>query len=560
MAKYHDRRGRPPGAALAAPAAAPPDADALVARVLDAPNLARLVPRLAPETLHHLIQHGGLAACGELVAAATPRQLTSLLDLDLWRHARPGRDEQFDADRFGEWVEVLVDTGEAVAARVVASLDEHLVVAGLSRYVRVFDVATFEPTASSDDEPAEAVVRPRGAYDAEIGGYLVSAIRPDAWDGIVALLTALEEAHADRFHALMRGCRGLSDSAPEVDGLDALLMTPAQWFHDVAADRDQRRSQQGYSTPADARAFLALARDRRRPTDTASSANSNPIAVAYFRAADETVAAPPPDASAPHGLLHAAANPDDSADNDDGNAALVDLLADAGLMPSRPRALLQAPPGEPSRLTRLRPLMEHVRETHDEAYFTRTRELAFLANTLMAGCPVQSRPFTAQEAADAAAAICNLGLEDEGDAVSVDYLVRHDLVSAFEAGWAVLHEDVTLAVTGQLIATLADLRCADAAIQRELNALRRQLVKQRRAGTPWLAREALEVLAMLDTPAWASLVGLLGECPVMAATLRATLHGRTGAISATAFEFIATKSQIGEIREFMDKLPDTLSR
>ena len=44
--------------------------------------------------------------------AATPEQLTSVLDLDLWRHAQPGRDEQFDADRFGEWLEVLVDTGE----------------------------------------------------------------------------------------------------------------------------------------------------------------------------------------------------------------------------------------------------------------------------------------------------------------------------------------------------------------------------------------------------------------------------------------------------------------
>ena len=49
---------------------------------------------------------------------------------------------------------------------------------------------------------------------------------------------------------------------------------------------------------------------------------------------------------------------------------------------------------------------------HDEtAYLTRSRELAFLANTLLAGSSVQSRPFTPQEASDAAACICNLGLE-----------------------------------------------------------------------------------------------------------------------------------------------------
>ena len=87
--------------------------DDRLARLLDSSFLARVVPHLAPETLHQLIQYRGLDACGELVTSATPAQLTSLLDLDLWRHAEPGRDEQFDVDRFGEWLEVLVDTSDA---------------------------------------------------------------------------------------------------------------------------------------------------------------------------------------------------------------------------------------------------------------------------------------------------------------------------------------------------------------------------------------------------------------------------------------------------------------
>ena len=57
-----------------------------------------------------------------------------------------------------EWIEVLVDAGNSVAARTVAALDEHLMIVGLSRYLRVFDPGTFEPTASSDDEPMD---RPR---------------------------------------------------------------------------------------------------------------------------------------------------------------------------------------------------------------------------------------------------------------------------------------------------------------------------------------------------------------------------------------------------------------
>src|SRR5207247_8730295 len=129
--------------------------DHRLARLLDTPFLARVVPHLAPETLHQLIHYRGLEACGELVTSATPAQLTSLLDLDLWRRAQPGRDEQFNVDRFGEWLEVLADTGDSVAARTVAALDKHLVIVGLCRYLRVFDPGIFEPTAQSDDEPMD---------------------------------------------------------------------------------------------------------------------------------------------------------------------------------------------------------------------------------------------------------------------------------------------------------------------------------------------------------------------------------------------------------------------
>src|SRR6185436_692613 len=130
-------------------------------------------------------------------------------------------------------------------------------------------------------------------------------------------------------------------------------------------------------------------------------------------------------------------------------------------------------------------------------------ELAFLANTLLAGCSVQSRPFTPEEASDAAACICNLGLEcwpgqlpaatvgAQAAALLPDaFLLDHDLVMAFEAGWSVLYRDVSLFVADQLIATLTNLPDLDADTRRELRALARVLVKQRAAGTPWLSRAA----------------------------------------------------------------------
>ena len=139
-----------------------------LARLLDSPQLARIVPQLAPETLHQLIRHNGLDVCAEIVALATPAQLASVLDLDLWRSARPGLDERFDPERFGEWVELLVDAGDAVAARIVAAMDEHLVVAGLSKYIRVFDpaaVVTFD-----EGEPAEIQPPFAGAQRSRVRG------------------------------------------------------------------------------------------------------------------------------------------------------------------------------------------------------------------------------------------------------------------------------------------------------------------------------------------------------------------------------------------------------
>ena len=530
--------------------------DHRLARLLDTPFLARIVPHLAPETLHQLIQYRGLDACGELVTAATPAQLTSLLDLDLWRRTKPDRDEQFDVDRFGEWLEVLVDTGESVAARTVATLDTHLVIAGLSRYVRVFDPGTFEPHETSDDEAMDRHEKmnsetSRDVVECEVGGYLLRGRRTDAWDAIVALLVTLDTEHNHCFHAVMQGCRRLSNSTPEIDGLDDLLTASEQYLYDVALERQRRRSRHGYATQTDARAFLELARQARQK----AIPSVNVIATAYFRAAEEELGDAATDVPA---------RGDDSIPTE--IEAIVELLTQA-VMPEPPRALLEAAGADPRavRFPLLRRLMEYLLHHDEAAYLTRSRELAFLANTLQAGASVQRRTFTPQEASDAAASICNLGLEcwpasSEGTPIHADtFLVDHDLVGTFEVGWLVLYEDVSLFAADQLIAALADLRCADADIARGLYALRRQLATQRAAGTPWLARDAADVLARIDAIAWISVVGLLDECPIVPETITAVVERRKTPVSPTAFEFISSPAQIGHIRLFMRRLPGLLS-
>ena len=541
-----------------------------LARLLDTPHLTRVVPHLPPDTLHQLIRHYGLESCGEIVASATPNQLTTLFDRDLWRSARPGHEEHFDVDRFGEWLELLADEGGTGAARAVTAMDDHVMTAGLSRYIRVFDPATIAESTSSDGEPIDIAVTPHQGEECEVGGYLVRAIRADGWDAIVAVLVALVAEAPGRFHAVMGECRRLSDSTPEIDGLDDLLRAPEQLLHDVALDRERRRSQQGYITPADAGAFLLMARRPQRQAPGEPSVN--PIVAAYFRAADDTVASGDDVAlDLTRGTL---APPIAGPGVAEAFDALIDVLATAGLVPQRPRALLEGAHPEAERLARIRALMEYVRDRDDPKYIVRSQELAFLANALMAGCSIQSRSFTPQEASDAAASVCNLGLEywtshrrdphapptlDVEVALPGTFLIDHDLVSVFEVGWTVLYENVSMFVAERLLVALSDLKCSDADIQEELGTLRIELTRQCQAGTPWRARNAFDVIATLDMPAWVSVLGLLDECPVLPAALTATLERRTGAISPTEFEFIATGSQLGNVREFMARILDILS-
>jgi hypothetical protein len=520
-----------------------------IARGPDAAQLARAVPHLAPEMLHALVRHQGLDAAGDLVAAATPAQLTAVFDIDLWRPSPSGRDERFDADRFGEWVEALVESDERLAARTIAALGEDLVITGLSRYVRVFDPAAIAIPMGDDEEIDFGLPSPSGP-SREVGGYLVRARRTDAWDAIVTLLFALAEHHPDRFHGVMHGCRRLSNSAPEIDGLDDLLVEPEQVLHDVAVERELRRSKQGYVAAADARAFLKMARSRNR--QTGPSRPLNPIAVSHLRASEDNAQPDESNPERPDVSVQGGATEDREAVE-----AVVALLEDAGLMQGRPKALLPGAAAEPQRPMRMEALLRQIAATDEAAFAARTGELAFLANVLVAGGSIQARAFTPQEASEAAIAICNLGIEQWP--VPDSFLAANDLVAPFEAGWAMLHE-LGLSVARQLVDVLAVLHCADADIHAELQSLRRELVRQCENGTPWRAQGALEVLAMLDMPVCVSLQALLGECPVFPDALTAILERRKGSISATAFEFISTDRQIQQVRDFAGTLLDALTR
>jgi hypothetical protein len=498
----------------------------LLVRLLNTPDLAKIVPHLEPQLVHRVIEVYGLEDCAELVALATPEQISRVLDLDLWRGRAPGADERLDADRFGTWLEVLMESGAAVAAEKIIRLDLELVTAGLARHIAVFGSAAVSSYTTLDGElvPGREL---SGDLGCEIGGCLIKARRTAAWDAIVELLAFLDAEHPDYFARLMRGCVELSNGAREPDGFHNLLENADQDMFDLECARETRRDEQGYVSPAQARAFLQAGRALRFDGDPPPA---SPIARAYFQAIEPAPDEPSPDLA-----------PDVSPD---AVAEVVDVLREAGVFAAAPRGLLESGNAGESRLG----LIQDFVESHASS----AAELAYLANTLIAGCSVQARAFTPQEASEAAAAICNLGLENWPERWP-----DRDLMTAFQVGWTLLYRDVCLFTAKRLINIVADIQCADRDIQLRLNGLRHELTRHVRDGAPWRARDPLDVIVMLDALSWAGLSALIDECPVLHAAVGAS-HRRCRAIDPADFEFIARNEQIAAIHEFLESVPSRL--
>jgi hypothetical protein len=67
-------------------------------------------------------------------------------------------------------------------------------------------------------------------------------------------------------------------------------------------------------------------------------------------------------------------------------------------------------------------------------------------------------------------------------------------------------------------------------------------------------------VATLDTRAWAVLLALFDECPVLHAGVGTARNPRTLSVSVTDFEFFSEKGQIASVHEFLRSLPETLRR
>lgn len=496
------------------------DTRSLLYRILESPEQISALQQLPPPALTRLIHHVGLEDAGELVALATTQQLARLFDEDLWRSTRPGREERFDAERFGLWLEVLLEMGADRAAARLAEMDEDFVTFAVSGQVLVLDmdVLTMERLHAGEGREDEALVDKalESSLSHELDRFLLIARRPESWDAVLAVLVALDEAHHELLMRLLeRCCHQASELIEDNGGLYAVLTTAEQLETDVAQAREERREREGFVAPADAAAFLGLARSGRVGDD--------PITRGYAQAQRVAARTPPPGVEGARPGQPSPATP------------LVHLLQEAQVLTAQPPvALLGAGGGTGTQAsaTALREALDWLQGEAPESFSRCMGELGYLANVLVSGCSHAGQPLRALEAAQVAIAACNLGLEEHPGAGEL--LAREGLVPSFGRGWRVLHEDVVMRNARAFEAVLS-LRIP--AGRAEATRTRAGFARDLAAGRPWSSRRRWVHLApFLSKAAFAAMRELVDECPA--------LNG----------VFLATRAQVEEARRRVQEL------
>jgi len=510
-----------------------PSATDLLTRILDQPELVAAVRRLEPHALGRLIDHIGLEDAGELVGLASTRQLERIFDDDLWHADRPGQEERFDPDRFGLWLEVMLEAGEPFAAQKLTELPEDLVLLALHAHVLVIDIdATAIEMSSRFDEDDYLLEK---ALDScaylELDSYRVIARRQDGQDAVFAVLTALDQDH---FETLIDWLERLAAiDADEIDdegGLYEVLTREETLEVDAAADREDRRTAEGFVPPAAAHAFLTLARTTALEVlETEDSDPTTRMVFRQFERAAQRRAAP---------KATARRRPEPAARS---VKALMSLLAEADVLPtsavSAPAALPTGGP-ESNDHDDLRSALADLQDRDATLHTQRITEVGYLANLLVSGCPLDGRAMRPVEAAEATMATCNLGLDHllahhGAGRTACEVLEAHSAVQLFRLGWHLLARDVAMPAARWLLHALdGPPDPLNGASGRTAETLAQRLRVATRAGHPWTERDALEALTPWIGPALPTVLALLDACPTLLSE------------DAAARRFIATPTDV----------------
>lgn len=393
----------------------------LVRKILDNPNLPAYIAHLESPILNRLINYVGKEDAQELIAHATPEQVKDLIEVDVFSNSAPGREEQFDPDRFLEWLVLFEDLGPGFLAEKVVGLGEGILALTLDKHVVVVDVTRVGVT----DNHFEAVAIETFA------NYGVLPKDEDSWPQLREILTLVWDADPDFIETVLARCcqrRSLMSEQTHIAGNDTLDV-------DVAFEREGSRRAKGFVTPLSAAVFLGEAKGASIE-DLLIGVTYDPVTAMHLRAIRAQRAA--------RGEVHQrSADQREMAKSDAEPGNIEDLLVEAKVLrPSAATSLLSGPRRETD--LELRSLMRALGDRDHEALEQRFDEILFLANTLVAGTSFQGRVFTEAEAVQCVYATANLGItfcreeepfDDDSTMLRTFLEMPPGLIKAFRIGY-----------------------------------------------------------------------------------------------------------------------------
>ncbi len=256
-----------------------PQATRVLNQVLATPELVTTVQALPPDRLGALVHHIGLEDASELVALATTEQLIGLFDDDLWISGDEVS-EQFDAQRFVLWLEVLFEAGESVVVERLSELPTELLCVAVSKLAYVLDLDALMNDTEVDERHLERVERALSASASEEWEEFRLMDRGlRGFDVLVSGLFALDTEHHAVLRAVLERCCDLTAfEVEEHGGLVKSLSRLQAAEESLRGDRQERRTERGFVSLADARAFMRVVTH-----ELSYETGRDPITHAYFR-------------------------------------------------------------------------------------------------------------------------------------------------------------------------------------------------------------------------------------------------------------------------------------
>ncbi|MBF0298923.1 MAG: hypothetical protein HQK51_09405 [Oligoflexia bacterium] len=406
-----------------------------IAQLVNDPNLIRQIQKLNGKSLTTIIEKIGLEDCGEILALVNNQQLNQIADELLWNNNNPGEEEYFDDQKFALLLEVLLEAGEKETVKKITSMDQDLLVLGLSQSVLVVELEELAIRISNKkyfghkDDLLEKTIE--SALSLELEKYLIVAKNEKTWESVINLLLILDKNDHNFLKIIFNRLSYLSSEyINENGGLYQVLNSEQILYSDVVSDREDRRESEGYISPQTAFAFLQST--RWSEYDLLSKESQDPITKKYFDnfifSEEELSIAISKNNAFVLNLLNNNVSETKDDDNDQANISLDYKL-----------------------------IIESKKEW-DKCFSLQLRkELNYLANILIAGCPFQGDRFRPLNAIDAVLGTCNLAAEIENFSNLEEALKNKSLIKLFKIGYNFLFWQVTIKAATELNQHLSNL-------------------------------------------------------------------------------------------------------